>query len=117
MKWIRSQSFQAAAIHCLGVLWTSHKRPNLSHLRQVRGVKASDRATPDDANAFDQLIDSRTASSRKCNSIGSDSLPRSTLVFDANHRRKSSRISSLDRAKNRVSGVVRVVDDHSARID
>src|SRR5260370_7952244 len=110
MKWIRSQSFQAAAIHCLGVLWTSHKRPNLSHLRQVRGVKASDRATPDDANAFDQLIDSRTASSRKCNSIGPDSLPRSTLVFAPTHRRKSSPLTPLHRSQYQASALAPSLD-------
>src|SRR5712664_2828345 len=59
VKLMRSGYFQAVAIQCLGVFRTPHKSPNLSDLRQVRGVKAPDRATPDDADAFDQLIDSR----------------------------------------------------------
>src|SRR6266852_339679 len=60
VKLMRSGYLQPLAIQCLGVLRTPNKGPNLRDLRQVRGVEASDRAAPDDANAFDQSSDSWT---------------------------------------------------------
>src|SRR5713101_5093586 len=60
VKLMRSGYLQPVAIQCLGVLRTPNKSPNLRDLRQVRGVEASDRAAPDNANALDQSSDSWT---------------------------------------------------------
>src|SRR5216684_3727576 len=116
VKLMRSGYSQPVAIQCLGVFGTPHKSPYLRDLGQVRGVEASDRAAPDDANAFNQLSDSRTRGSRSWTSIRSDSLPRSTRAFHANHGGKTTGAGSLKRAKDGIAGVVRIVDDHTARI-
>src|SRR6266851_1532131 len=93
VKLMRSGYSQPIAIQCLGVFGTPHKSPHLGDLRQVRGVEASDRAAPDDANAFDQLSDSRTRGSRNWTCIRPDSLP--TRMFDANHGGESTGAGSL----------------------
>src|SRR5260370_13637946 len=114
VKLMGSGSSHPVAIQCLGVFGTPHKSPYLGDLRQVRGVEASDRAAPDDANAFDQLSDSRTRGSRSWTCIRPDSLP--TRMFDANHGSKSPCTGSLKRTKDGIAGVVRIVHDHAARI-
>src|SRR5579864_1759146 len=63
MKLVRSGNRQALAIQRLSVFRAPNKSPHLRDFGQVRGVKASDRAAPDNANAFDQLSDSRTRGS------------------------------------------------------
>src|SRR4029077_3886206 len=63
-----------------------------------------------------QLSDSRTRGSRNWTTIRPDSSPRSTRMFDADHRSETAIAGALQRAKNGIAGVVRIVDDHSARI-
>src|SRR5260370_14189885 len=100
VKLMRSGYSQPVAIQCLGVFGTPHKSPYLRDLGQVRGVEASDRAAPDDANAFNQLSDSRTRGSRSWTSIMSDALPRRTRAFPANHRAQTPGPGSLSPAKD-----------------
>lgn len=63
VKLMRSGNFQTVAIQLVSVLRAANKSPYLRDFGQVRGVEASNRAASDNANAFDQLSNSRTRGS------------------------------------------------------
>ena len=78
MKFVGPQNVQAVLIERFRMLRPANKRPYFSNFGQVRGIQASDRTTPDDADSFDQIVQARK---RLC---------AGARMFDANHRSKSA---------------------------
>jgi hypothetical protein len=46
---MRSLHAQSLPVHSYRLILTSYQNPHLRHSRQMRGIQASDRSTPDDA--------------------------------------------------------------------
>jgi len=84
------------------MLRPTNKGPYLSNFGQVRSVQASDRTATDDADSFDQIA---PAGSRLCAGTRILRLGPSKQI-----RQKLARASA---AKNRISGIVRIIDDHA----
>src|SRR5580765_1727639 len=108
MKFMAARHMQTVFVEGTGMLGPTDENPHFRYSCKMRGVKTTDRATADDADALHLGVSPAIAPQ--------DILARGAAMFDSDHPGKLALACALHRAKYGIACIVRVLDDDSTGI-